>query len=146
MGLSDGRTIASPLACYSAPGAQHVRRAAFGDYRQGPGIHWPAIDEDISVANLLAGQPSAESQSSLKDGLPAGPRRPAAGNGPGLNKFGIKDLAWGLCPNTGASFGFLSPHASSLVVRTMTHPRKRCRATPRWRGKWRIKKDRKSQR
>jgi len=37
----------------------------------GRGIHWPAVDEDISVANLLAGQPSAESQSSFKKWLEA---------------------------------------------------------------------------
>jgi hypothetical protein len=35
----------------------------------GVGMHWPALDEDISVANLLAGRPSAESQSSLKKWL-----------------------------------------------------------------------------
>ena len=35
----------------------------------GRGIHWPALDEDISVANLLAGQPSSESQISLKKWL-----------------------------------------------------------------------------
>jgi hypothetical protein len=33
---------------------------------RGEGIHWPDVDEDISVANLLAGKPSAESQRSLK--------------------------------------------------------------------------------
>jgi len=32
----------------------------------GVGIHWPDLDEDISVENLLAGKPSAESQSSFK--------------------------------------------------------------------------------
>jgi len=29
---------------------------------EGEGIHWPAIDEDISVAGLLAGKPSVEFQ------------------------------------------------------------------------------------
>ena len=28
---------------------------------RGEGIHWPAVDEDISVASILAGRPSAES-------------------------------------------------------------------------------------
>jgi len=39
-------------------------------------VQWPEIDEDISVANLLAGQPSLESQSSFKKWLanPAKPR------------------------------------------------------------------------
>ena len=30
------------------------------------GIHWPALDEDISVENRLAGRASGESQRSLK--------------------------------------------------------------------------------
>jgi len=30
------------------------------------GMRWPDLDEDISVANLLAGKPSAESQTSLQ--------------------------------------------------------------------------------
>ena len=44
----------------------------------GRGIHWPAVDEDISVANLLAGQPSAESQTSFKKWL-AGRAKPSRG-------------------------------------------------------------------
>lgn len=32
----------------------------------GTGIHWPELDEDISVENLLAGRASGESQRSLK--------------------------------------------------------------------------------
>ncbi|MBA3057751.1 DUF2442 domain-containing protein, partial [Rhodoferax sp.] len=27
---------------------------------EGEGIHWPSIDEDISVMGLIAGQPSVE--------------------------------------------------------------------------------------
>ena len=38
-------------------------------------MHWPAVDEDVSVANLLAGQPSAESQSSFKRWLASRPKR-----------------------------------------------------------------------
>jgi hypothetical protein len=33
---------------------------------KGEGIHWPDLDEDISVRNLLLGQPSGESQVSFK--------------------------------------------------------------------------------
>jgi hypothetical protein len=32
----------------------------------GEGIHWPDLDEDISIVNLILGQPSDESQQSLK--------------------------------------------------------------------------------
>src|SRR5260370_38078926 len=65
--LADGRAIAAPLAWY--PRLAHAtaeERATWRLIGGGRGIHWPAIDEDISVANLLAGQPSAESQSSFK--------------------------------------------------------------------------------
>jgi hypothetical protein len=65
--LADGRTIAAPLAWY--PRLLHATTEERGSWRLiggGRGIHWPAVDEDISVANLLAGQPSAESQSSFK--------------------------------------------------------------------------------
>jgi hypothetical protein len=65
--LADGRTIAAPLAWY--PRLVHGTAEERGSWRLiggGRGIHWPALDEDIRVANLLAGQPSAESQSSFK--------------------------------------------------------------------------------
>jgi hypothetical protein len=31
----------------------------------GEGIHWPDLDEDISVDNIVLGQPSGESQTSF---------------------------------------------------------------------------------
>jgi hypothetical protein len=65
--LADGRTIAAPLAWY--PRLLHATPTERRSWRLiggGLGIHWPALDEDISVANLLAGQPSSESQSSFK--------------------------------------------------------------------------------
>jgi hypothetical protein len=65
--LADGRPIAAPLAWY--PRLAHAtpeERAAWRLIAGGRGIHWPAVDEDISVANLLDGQPSTESQSSFK--------------------------------------------------------------------------------
>jgi hypothetical protein len=68
--LADGRTIAAPLAWY--PRLAHGSAEERGSWRllgSGRGIHWPALDEDISVANLLAGQPSAESQTSFKKWL-----------------------------------------------------------------------------
>ena len=65
--LSDGRSISVPLAWYP----RHVHgtpeeRANWRLIGQGAGIHWPALDEDISVENLLAGRASGESQRSLK--------------------------------------------------------------------------------
>ena len=70
--LADGRTIAAPLAWY--PRLLHGTPAERHDWRligQGEGIHWPALDEDISVANLLAGQASGESQRSFQQWLKA---------------------------------------------------------------------------
>jgi len=68
--LADGRTISVPLAWYprlsSGTVAERTRWRLLGG---GQGIHWPDLDEDISVKNLLQGQPSAESQSSLEKWL-----------------------------------------------------------------------------
>lgn len=64
--LTDGRTISVPLAWY--PRLQHGTPEERSNYRligRGDGIHWPDLDEDISVAGLVAGHASGESQSSL---------------------------------------------------------------------------------
>src|SRR5438477_10620967 len=64
--LSDGRTVTVPLAWY--PRLAHGTLAERNNWRligRGEGIHWPDLDEDISVASLLAGHPSGESQTSL---------------------------------------------------------------------------------
>lgn len=68
--LADSRTIAVPLAWY--PRLAHAtleERTSWRLIGSGSGIHWPAIDEDVSVANLLAGRPSTESPGSLKKWL-----------------------------------------------------------------------------
>ena len=65
--LSDGRTISVPLAWY--PRLVHADQAERDNWRfigQGEGIHWEAVDEDLSVEGLLAGRPSGESQSSFQ--------------------------------------------------------------------------------
>ncbi len=74
--LADGRTIAAPLAWY--PRLAHGTAEERADWRLiggGRGVHWPGVDEDVSVANLLAGQPSAESQSSFKRWLAGRPKQ-----------------------------------------------------------------------
>jgi hypothetical protein len=68
--LSDGRTISAPLGWF--PRLRHgtvEERSRWRLIGQGRGIHWSDLDEDISVENVLAGKPSAESQSSLKKWL-----------------------------------------------------------------------------
>jgi hypothetical protein len=65
--LSDGRTISVPLEWY--PRLCHgssKERNRWSLIGEGLGIHWPDLDEDISVENLLAGKPSGESQGSFK--------------------------------------------------------------------------------
>jgi hypothetical protein len=54
--LIDGRTISVPLAWF--PRLLHAtadQRNCFEIIGDGEGIHWPDIDEDISVAGLLRG-------------------------------------------------------------------------------------------
>jgi Protein of unknown function (DUF2442) len=68
--LSDGRTISAPLAWY--PRLLHGTDEERGRWRligQGRGLHWPDLDEDISVENLLTGKPSGESQRSFGEWL-----------------------------------------------------------------------------
>lgn len=59
--LADGRTLAVPLVWFprlaAATAEARSKVALIGD---GDGLHWPLVDEDISVAGLLAGQPSVE--------------------------------------------------------------------------------------
>jgi hypothetical protein len=65
--LVDGRIVSVPLLWY--PRLAHAAPEERGRWRfigRGEGIHWPDLDEDVSVANLLAGKPSGESQRSLK--------------------------------------------------------------------------------
>lgn len=72
MDLADGRTIIVPLAWY--PRLSHGTARERKNWRfigRGEGIHWPDLDEDISVKNLLAGEPSGESQSSFRRWLEA---------------------------------------------------------------------------
>jgi hypothetical protein len=65
--LSDGRTLSVPLTWYPRllHGTSEERRnwRRIGD---GVGIHWPDLDEDISIEGLLLGKQSGESQRSLK--------------------------------------------------------------------------------
>jgi hypothetical protein len=64
--LDDGRSLSVPLAWY--PRLLHGTQAERENYEligEGEGIHWPELDEDISVEGLLAGRQSAESAASL---------------------------------------------------------------------------------
>ena len=70
--LVDGRSISVPLEWY--PRLLHGTPHERNNWRligRGEGIHWPDLDEDISVENVWAGRPSGESQRSLKRWLEA---------------------------------------------------------------------------
>ena len=65
--LTDGRTISTPLAWY--PRLLHADPKERDNWRligNGGGIHWPDLDEDLSVDSLILGRPSGESPTSLK--------------------------------------------------------------------------------
>ena len=70
--LSDGRTISIPISWYPRlVHASHRERDNWELIGGGQGIHWPDLDEDISIEGLLAGRKSGESQRSLKQWLEA---------------------------------------------------------------------------
>jgi Protein of unknown function (DUF2442) len=55
--LADGRKISVPLAWF--PRLLHAttdQRQNFELLGEGEGIHWPDVDEDLSVAGLLRGR------------------------------------------------------------------------------------------
>jgi hypothetical protein len=75
--LNDGREVSVPLSWYP-----RLTHGSIKDRRQwqfvgpGIGIHWPTLDEDISIEGLLQGFPSGESAASFRRWL-ASRERPA---------------------------------------------------------------------
>lgn len=64
--LRDGRTISVPMDWYprlleATPSELSAWELTGG----GSGIHWPELDEDISIEGLLGGRRSMESEKSL---------------------------------------------------------------------------------
>ena len=70
--LVDGRTLTVPLVWYprlwygTPEEREHCELVGDGSY-----LHWPDLDEDLTVAGLLAGRRSGESLHSLKKWLEA---------------------------------------------------------------------------
>lgn len=61
--LVDGRNISVPIVWFPRLAKANAQQKA--DYEilgDGEGIHWPQIDEDISVFGIIAGKPSIEFQ------------------------------------------------------------------------------------
>lgn len=65
--LIDGRSISAPLLWY--PRLLNGTEEEQNNWRLiagGEGIHWPDLDEDLSVEGIIMGRASGESQASLK--------------------------------------------------------------------------------
>jgi len=68
--LVDGRVVMVPLTWYPRLWyGTAEERAHFEIIGDGTLIHWPDLDEDLSVAGILAGRRSGESSQSLKKWL-----------------------------------------------------------------------------
>lgn len=73
--LDDGRTVSVPLVWF--PRLLYGTKEERNTWRligKGEGIHWPDLDEDISVEGILLGKPSGESQKSFKQWLEKRPK------------------------------------------------------------------------
>ena len=65
--LVDGRTVRVPVSWY--PRVRDGTLAEKNNCRligRGEGIHWPELDEDVRVEDLLAGRESGETEESLQ--------------------------------------------------------------------------------
>ena len=65
--LVDGRVVSVPTTWYPRLAeASDRERRSWVLIGSGIGIHWPGLDEDVSVEGLLRGERSGESASSLR--------------------------------------------------------------------------------
>ena len=70
--LMDGRTVSVPLVWYPRLWyGTEQERMHFEIIGDGAYIHWPDLDEDLTVVGLLVGHRSGESPESLKKWLAA---------------------------------------------------------------------------
>ncbi|MFQ5633561.1 MAG: DUF2442 domain-containing protein [bacterium] len=70
--LDDGRTVSVPVAWF--PRLIYGSQEECNNWRligKGEGMHWPDLDEDISVENLIFGKRSGESRRSFQKWLSA---------------------------------------------------------------------------
>ncbi|MEO6811380.1 MAG: DUF2442 domain-containing protein [Isosphaeraceae bacterium] len=72
--LRDGTEVTRPLAWYPRPAyGNTVERNHWRLIADGYGVHWPDLDEDLCVEDVLAGRPSAESPRSFERWLKSHP-------------------------------------------------------------------------
>ncbi len=82
--LFDGRVISVPLAwSWRLSEATPAQRANFRIIGTGQGIHWPDVDEDISVDGMLHGTPAhrpiIRKQPVVRDAVRKPARKPSRG-------------------------------------------------------------------
>lgn len=84
--LSDGRTISVPLKWY--PRLAHATAKERRNWRcTGGGIHWPDLNENLSIEALFAGPPTKEKQKSNKT-------KPAVLDEPALVEGRLMEVNW----------------------------------------------------
>lgn len=93
--LTDGRVISVPLAwSWRLSEATPKQRTHFRLIGNGQGVHWPDIDEDISVEGMLRGIPASRPKSKSVDVTARPLRNPERSNNrlqrtpARLNKYG----------------------------------------------------------
>ncbi|MBF0467112.1 MAG: DUF2442 domain-containing protein [Nitrospirae bacterium] len=65
--LIDGKTISVPIAwSWRLSEATQQQRARYEIIGDGQGVHWPDIDEDISVDGMLHGAPARNTKNISK--------------------------------------------------------------------------------
>ena len=74
--LADGRVISVPLAwSWRLSEATPAQRANLRLIGTGQGVHWPDVDEDISVEGLLHGSPARQPRVRARSGIRRAPGR-----------------------------------------------------------------------
>lgn len=79
--LVDGRVVSVPLAwSWRLSDATPQQRAHFRLSGSGQGIHWPDVDEDISVEGMLRGVPARRPKSTASRAIGTAARSPEPPN------------------------------------------------------------------
>lgn len=79
--LVDGRVISVPLAwSWRLSEATPAQRANFRLIGTGQGVHWPDVDEDLSVEGMLHGVPARRPKTRLAEAAPRKVRRDGTSN------------------------------------------------------------------
>ena len=57
--LADGRIVSTPISWYPRLlNGSEIERKDWRFTGSGEGIHWPSLDEDVSIKNIILGKPT----------------------------------------------------------------------------------------